>query len=380
MERFVILCGGGFCNRLNSLIVGLILAEKLRINPTVIWPKNDMCGLALDLIFDELWFDVLDSHALISAGEWDVSKAIIHVPSIPYLPYTVDYRYFDSLDEAVNFYNTGGFYMGAYANNMIPAYVPQNLTLEMLARLRFKKNILDRVDDVMASWHVNTIYGIHMRATDHPSALRSEPIFNFVRDMYESTFFVCSDDIQIEQMFSQLSNVRLNNKDSRPHKQDVNREWFYKKSDGTYDFNIVRNADVVMDGLVDLLLLSRTRLLCQPDIGSSYWSCARLLNQLWRHSTYIGTASERIPVYAYAAGSLLTRVITEVDSHYQVVGVVDSDASRWGQNVHGLTIESPQALLSHDYPVLICTYQVYAAYEYLKSTLGITNRILFQTH
>ena len=384
MKKFIIICDGGFCNRLNALLAGLVLANELHIKATVIWPKNDMCGLDLNLIFDDFMFDVLDSYTLISKSEWNRSKAIIHIPYIPYLPCSTDYRSFDSLNSAIDFYKAGNSYMGVYANNMIPAFIPQELTLEILTMLKFQKNILERVDEIISKWHAVTIYGIHLRATDYPGAQRIEPIFKFVSDMSDAMFFICSDDEQVEQIFTSLPNVCLNNKKSQCKKKDVEQAWFSQQPDGSYHYNIVRDADVVFDGLVDLLLLSRTRMLCQPDIGSTYWYVALLLNKLWRKGDLFQVENmrptERLPVYAYAAGSLLTQIVTELDCRYEVVGVVDGDSSRWGQIVHGLTVESPQVLSDLDYPILICTYHLYAAYNYLTSDLGLKNKILFLTH
>lgn len=380
MKKFIIICDGGFCNRLNSLLVGLLLSDALNVRPIVIWPKNDMCGADIRDVFIFPIFDVLDDYKSIPDEEWLHYAAIGHYKKIHCMSCVSLLSDYKCLSEMYDFYSmsqAGGY---VYVSDYIPDFVSHHQVLTVLASLQFHPEILEQVEAKIGDWGAEDIYGVHLRATDHPGALSIEPVFNFARDMSDSLFFICSDDESVEDKFSQLPNVRINRKENQPNKQDVNRDWYYKNQDGTYHFNIVRNADVVMDGMIDLLLLSRTRLVCQPDIGSSYWSSAKLLNRLWHRNIPSGLISEPIPVYAYAAGSLLTDVINSANDRYHVVGIVDGDSRRWGQVAHGLTIEPPQVLLSHDYSVLICTYQLYAAYDYLKYKLGIDNKIRFLTH
>ena len=52
MRQLLIYCDGGFGNRFNALVSGLVLARTLGLAPQVVWPVNNWCGAALGDLFE----------------------------------------------------------------------------------------------------------------------------------------------------------------------------------------------------------------------------------------------------------------------------------------------------------------------------------------
>lgn len=98
-----------------------------------------------------------------------------------------------------------------------------------------------------------------------------------------------------------------------------------------------------MDGIVDLLLLSRTKMLKQPDIGSTYWSAAKLFNQLWlRKKPDDVCRDNQREVVVYGAGSQLQDILINQRDKYRVTHIFDGDYSKIGKAFMDIHIDSPE--------------------------------------
>lgn len=82
-------------------------------------------------------------------------------------------------------------------------------------------------------------------------------------------------------------------------------------------------------------------------------------------------------IYLYGSGrrcQILLDLIKNTD--YQICGIVDGDAARWGQKVNGITIESPEVLEKYAFIYVCVTF--YSSLEYepvwdkMKSDYGIS--------
>ncbi len=52
MRSIHIYCDGGFGNRFNGLVAGLVVAEMAGLAPVVVWPRNNWCGAGYDELVD----------------------------------------------------------------------------------------------------------------------------------------------------------------------------------------------------------------------------------------------------------------------------------------------------------------------------------------
>ena len=82
-------------------------------------------------------------------------------------------------------------------------------------------------------------------------------------------------------------------------------------------------------------------------------------------------------IYLYGSGrrcQILLDLIKNTD--YQICGIVDGDAAKWGQKVNGITIESPEVLEKYAFIYVCVTF--YSSLEYepvwdkMKSDYGIS--------
>ena len=53
MKNLYIHCDGGFGNRFNSLVVGLLICERGNFNPIISWPSTNVCRAFYGDIFEE---------------------------------------------------------------------------------------------------------------------------------------------------------------------------------------------------------------------------------------------------------------------------------------------------------------------------------------
>ena len=52
MRHILIYCDGGFGNRFNGLVAGLLVARRFGLAPQVVWPQNNWCGAAMADLFE----------------------------------------------------------------------------------------------------------------------------------------------------------------------------------------------------------------------------------------------------------------------------------------------------------------------------------------
>ena len=257
-----ILCDGGFGNRLGALIPGLIIADELDREPVISWPVTKWCECEFEDIYepfcevntkttDELFLENINSHFLIhhnlSGREADNPK----------LNLKNQYPVHNS-DLAIiidNFKNLNSNEDIVFTNHIIPQYFSEDVIIKYLKKLNFKKSILDRIynfcSDNNFDIDVPNTSGIHIRKTDFPSnfLLDDNQINKMVSENKDTNFFICSDDIDTENKVNEFSNVIIHQKDNSVVTHNNDR------------FNISRPKDSVIDGVVDMLILSRTQIL-----------------------------------------------------------------------------------------------------------------------
>ena len=53
MKKLYIHCDGGFGNRFNSLVIGLIICQRGEFTPVISWPSTNVCRALYDDIFED---------------------------------------------------------------------------------------------------------------------------------------------------------------------------------------------------------------------------------------------------------------------------------------------------------------------------------------
>lgn len=267
MKKIFIFSDGGLGNRLNSLVGGLIAAELTNALPVVCWPVNNWCGCK----FDDLYFCTLsitndtigsifledDKNYLIheNQSEKNLKKIFLHTQdSIEALK-----QEFDDI---------------VYYHNKLPKYFTSEQIISSLRAIKIKKSVLAVVEDFCRDNSISRITkGIHLRKTDYGNQIDSEKTLQKIREDKFSKYFVCSDDELTEREFSELDNVITYPKTSYTQKL-VEGDWTSKVIDGegrTFHYNVLRSGQSVREAFIDLLILSRTKIITESREGFLGW-------------------------------------------------------------------------------------------------------------
>jgi hypothetical protein len=276
MRQIYIYCDGGFGNRFNALVSGLVIAEKIGLNPLVVWPVNNWCGASYAELFhehrevinrelvtfvaqkDQLQFLMVEDHLNIGAP-WQSPMAM---PSWDELS-----TYLRSADADIFYYTA-----------LIPPFIALDDVKAKVTSLPFQGGIVASAQRFMIEHNLQAFYGVQIRKTDFGShGADDDNLFDLVMGRMDAKFFVCSDDKTVEDRFRLLPNVVTY----------VKRAYVGKRVDGTwtdptvdhsgriYAGNVNRNAQSVKDALVDLIILSYSNVV--RTSGSTFLSTALLL-------------------------------------------------------------------------------------------------------
>lgn len=270
-----VLCDGGLCNRLNALIFALILKRKFGHEWVISWPENNWCGAPFDSLFTSpLAHDTRtiedvkaaqDQHLLLMHENqigFDERRLIINKTLASY----DDYRaHLDSGTSVV------------YFNSLLPPFVTAADVRDALALLAPAAGVAAAAGNFIRQHGIdaNTI-GLHIRKTDFGNAVDDQALYAQAAAS-TARFFVCSDDAEVNRRFAALPNCAVFEKAAFPEKLDAGAAWQHWTTDAEgrrFPFNINRSAASVVDGLIDLLILSQTEIV--PTSGSTFLATARL--------------------------------------------------------------------------------------------------------
>lgn len=261
MASHVVLCDGGLCNRLNALIFAMILRRRYGHDWRISWPKNNWCGadfarlFTYDLAVDDHTIDYYkqneSAYQLLlheNQRQFSEDRIIYHANLNAYS----DYR--DILDHHEQV---------LYFNNLIPPFVGIADLETGLRDFRIAEPLKTRAIEFCSEHRIDdSVVGLHIRKTDFGQAVDDDALFQMVAGS-PYRFFVCSDDAEVNERFSQLANCSVFKKQSFPEKMLADEHWQAWTTDHSgreFPFNINRSEEAIAEALIDLLILSRTKL------------------------------------------------------------------------------------------------------------------------
>jgi hypothetical protein len=253
MNNFKIIADGGLANRLNCLIGGLIISDRLGFKPIVHWSPNNWCGCYLNDLY-EPYFEYDDKSITKIYDENPNSIYYIHEnqlnKNINHLTIEKNYNNLLSIDQDIIYYNS-----------LLPSYITNEEFLTKLNQLKIKKDVLDRVKNFCIDNNIDkNNEGIHLRMTDFGGQTNVSHAMDYVTSKPNKKFFVCSDDESVENNFSYLHNVVTFKKTMYVEKLNPNSDWNGNITDSegrSFRFNVNRNRVSVIESFIDLLILSR---------------------------------------------------------------------------------------------------------------------------
>jgi hypothetical protein len=266
-------CDGGLSNRLNALIFALILRQKFGHRWAAAWPKNTWCGASFDRLFamDVPVYDYPINYFKEHEKEY---LLLMHENQCDFDPARIvsnkeltDYAQYQELLDANP--------RVLYYNNLFPPFVGFDDMRLGLASLSIEPGVRRRAEAFCAEHRIDAnVLGLHIRKTDFGGSVNDDEFFKLAAAS-DRRFFVCSDDKGVNERFSQLPNCAVFEKTSFPQKAQESGEWLHWNTDAEgrkFPFNIDRSEESVVEGLVDLLILSRTTLV--KTSGSTFLTMA----------------------------------------------------------------------------------------------------------
>lgn len=277
-----VLCDGGLCNRLNALIFALILKRRFGGEWSISWPRNNWCGAAFGRLFtsplpvDELTIEdykAREDRCLLLMHEnqigFSAERLVINKTLTSHEQYgqLLAGAHSDGLDVV-------------YFNSLLPPFVSDDDVRGALALLGLNAEVAAAAARFVAGHGIDAgTVGLHIRKTDFGDAVDDQALFEQVRG-HARRFFVCSDDADVNRRFAALPNCAVFEKTAFPEKLEDAAGWQHWTTDAEgrrFPFNINRGDVSVVEGLVDLLILSRTEIVVTS--GSTFLSTARLFGR-----------------------------------------------------------------------------------------------------
>lgn len=255
-------CDGGLSNRLNVLIFAMVLRQKFGHPWMLAWPQNSWCGAAFERLFTtdvaieakpityykeherDYWFLIHENQ-----GNFDPDRVAFNKGCTSYSEYQ------NFLDN-----NPGVFYY----NNLIPTFASMGEIALGLSSIQISTPVRTIAADFCKEKQIDdSVFGLHIRKTDFGDAVNDEELFQLAANT-PRRFFVCSDDAEVNDRFSQLPNCNVFPKSHFPQKRIKDAAWLSWNVDEEgrqFPFNIDRSEEATIEGLIDLLILSRTTLI-----------------------------------------------------------------------------------------------------------------------
>lgn len=275
MKKLIIFCDGGLGNRLGVLIGGILVAKKLNRIPFICWPENTWCGCSFNDLFDSK-YEVINLNINELFNKYKHDKFIIHENQTD----LILEHYYPNL-ENINLFKSNDDKILIYYHNSIPEYFTDDEVLLTLKEFSIKSSINDKVIRFCNENKINyNTLGIHFRKTDFQYFLNEEEIFNYIKSSHENSFFICSDSFETEEKFSMLNNVKIYPKNNYVEKLKEGswNEFIIDNEGRQFNFNVNRTKESVIEGFIDLLILSRTNIMI--DSHSTFLKFAKLYNKI----------------------------------------------------------------------------------------------------
>ena len=271
MSIVYIFCDGGLGNRLGSLFGGLYFSNTTGKTPIVIWPENNWCGCSFGDLFE----------SDIQSNNWGINFSIESMSHCNFIVHDSSQIKFPVTCIEENNFETHIKYKNSkedifYYHNIIPDYIDTYTQILLLKSLKINSNILNKVNNFLEPYKEQIINGLHFRKTDFRTFLNEDHYEQIIKQNFDKTFFVCSDDKQTELKFKLNTNVITFEKNNYVNKL-VDSDWNASIVDSegrSFIFNVNRSRESVIEAFIDMLILSKTNIITENS--STFLNFAKL--------------------------------------------------------------------------------------------------------
>jgi hypothetical protein len=278
MKELIAFCDGGLGNRMGVLVGGLLFAQKLNRTLKISWPKNTWCGCGFADIFkadinvyedniNEVFSQNLDHTFLIHENQTGHSIS----------------KQFSPNEQSLEILKKSDDNRVIYYHNSIPGFFSEQEIINALDFYKINDPVVQEVNSFCISKSIdNSVLGIHLRKTDYGNLVDENSLELQIKENVNNKFFICSDDQLTEHKFAEYSNVIVRLKNNYVEKLNTEIGWngnIVDMEGRSFGFNINRPKDSVIDGFVDMLILSRTNIIVESI--SSFLKFAKLYSKLF---------------------------------------------------------------------------------------------------
>jgi len=279
MKTLYIYCDGGFGNRFNALVSGLLIARRTGLRPEVVWPVNNWCGARFDqLIVRPQGLRVIEKEVAAFVPEAETYRFVMMEDHLKMAPGGFLNPLQVSGPGDIDAYVAEGEMDVFYYTALIPPALPQDEVMAQVRALQFQPGLTQRAAQFIEAQGLGDFFGVQIRKTDFgPNGADDEGLFKLVSEAPGHRFFVCSDDAAVEQRFQALPHVVIHDKRQYVAKR-VDGDWSAPNADHSgrvYACNVERSDVSVMDAVVDMLVLSASQIV--RTSGSTFLNTAILL-------------------------------------------------------------------------------------------------------
>lgn len=250
-------CDGGLGNRLGSLVGAMHLSQRTNSELVVLWPKTRWCDAEfIDFFEPTLKYITCESNVENLIKKNDITLCDTH---IEYSIKNVRHVYPEK-DMAETFKKNEKI---LHSNNTPYSFQSDEEISNLLSILRIKTEIIKIVNKFVTYNQIDdNVVGLHIRKTDH-EVLPDSFYYQFIENNFDKKIFICSDDEKIEnELTKKYPNTISRKKISYVRKYEEG-DWRIGDS-----FNVYRDKNSVIDGFIDMLILSRTSIVKLSDISS----------------------------------------------------------------------------------------------------------------
>lgn len=302
-RKITIKCDGGFGNRYNSLLSGIVLARIFGLDYNVIWPKNNACMADPSSLFERP-LTIIEETDLRERTEY---LNLFHFEKAPHQvagDWICQMKDMNEVSDKIH--STSRDIL--FSTSLVPHFYDLGLIGQVMDGLGLAPALRLRAEDFIAERRLGPFIGLHLRRTDFMAdEAQDQAIEAMIRQRVDLKFFVCSDSQAAEVRMRPLSNVFTYPKTSYVDKLQKGgwRMDFVDKEGLKQRFNVLREAESVEQALVDLLILSRSELV--DTSSSTFLKTAMLMRakerRLLRFSETYGQHFYRRELSAVGAGS-----------------------------------------------------------------------------
>lgn len=272
--KIISYASGGLGNRILPLASCHDMAKKTERSLAINWEPSKWCNIKFDRLFSNNIENIdfnkidLDSTVLYADHTSVVNECTIHTDRKELLEIAnkIGCKPIDSISNVVN----------EKAENIIVYWCdimnPFNQVEDFFSNLSLASPLKEEVAEFSEKNSLDkTVYGIHLRGTDFRTSLEQyDSYIQRAMDQFkDSRFFICSDENSWENELKKkyADRVIIRGQKTYAYKKHPESSWVN---------NVHTTEQSVIDGMIDMVLLSKTNILIH-HVGSSFSKCAKCL-------------------------------------------------------------------------------------------------------